>query len=101
MPQANESTDDDEGVRVQVEIPANAELWVGIEQAEGFAPTVILGGNPDGLRMLAAFCTALATSGVAKGQLPLKAGAELLEGSEADLLLALQPEDAPPVADGR
>lgn len=61
MPEAHESADDAaEGVRVQIDIPPNSELWVGIEQADGFAPTVILGGNPNGLRMLAAFCTALA-----------------------------------------
>ena len=100
MPDRNTPTDDDAaGVKVQVSIPPNADLWVGIEEQEGCAPTSIVGGNPNGLRMLAAFCAALADSGVAKGQLPLTAGAELLEGSEADLLLAIQPEDVTTAVD--
>ena len=78
---------------IQVDIPENAQLWVGLEQEEGYAPAVIIGGNPEGLRMLAQFATALAESGLAGGQLALEAGDLLLENSEADMLLVLQPAD--------
>lgn len=78
---------------VQVDIPENAQLWVGIEQEEGYAPAVVVGGNVEGLRMLAQFATALADSGIEGGQLALEAGDLLLDGSEADMLLVLQPAD--------
>lgn len=78
---------------VQVDIPENAQLWVGIEQEEGFAPAVVVGGNTEGLRMLAQFCNALAESGIEGGQLALEAGDLLLDGSEADMLLVLQPAE--------
>lgn len=85
--------EDDHEHTVQIDIPENAQLWVGIEQEEGYAPAVVVGGNPEGLRMLAQFCTALADSGVDGGQLALEAGDLLLEGSEADMLLVLQPAE--------
>jgi hypothetical protein len=75
---------------IQIDVPENAQLWIGIEQEEGFAPAVVVGGNPEGLRMLAQFATALADSGLEGGQLALEAGDLLLENSEADMLLVLQ-----------
>jgi hypothetical protein len=78
---------------IQIDVPENAQLWIGIEQEEGFAPAVVVGGNPEGLRMLAQFATALADSGLEGGQLALEAGDLLLENSEADMLLVLQPTE--------
>ena len=76
---------------IQIDVPENAQLWVGIEQEDGYAPAVVIGGNPEGLRMLAQFATSLADSGLPGGQLALEAGDLLLENSEADMLLVLQP----------
>ncbi|MBC7543035.1 MAG: hypothetical protein H7338_09920 [Candidatus Sericytochromatia bacterium] len=84
---------DQEEQTIQIDIPENAQLWVGLEQEEGYAPAVIIGGNPEGLRMLAQFATALSESGMAGGQLALEAGDLLLENSEADMLLVLQPAE--------
>ena len=53
---------------------------------------MIVGGNAQGLRMLAALCTGLASSGVQHGQVALNAGDLLLEGSEADMVIALRPD---------
>lgn len=78
---------------MSVDVPDGAELWVGIEEQDGFAPSVILGGNPDGLRLLAALATALASTGTQGGTVHLRAGDLLLAGSEADLVLAIQSED--------
>jgi hypothetical protein len=82
-----------EGQKVTIDIPENAQLWVALEQDGGYAPTMIIGGNPQGLRMLSNYCNALAESGVPKGRMELTAGDPLLEGSECDLLLTLQSED--------
>jgi hypothetical protein len=85
---------------IQIDVPENAQLWIGIEQEEGFAPAVVVGGNPEGLRMLAQFATALADSGLEGGQLALEAGDLLLENSEADMLLVLQPTETAEAEDG-
>lgn len=82
---------------LSVDIHDDAELWLGIQQKEGFAPSVIVGGNAHGLRMLAALCAALADTSQPGGQVSLLAGELLLEGSEADLVLALQSEEQTPV----
>ena len=84
-----------EGHDVKVDIPENAQLWVALEQEEGFAPTIIVGGNPQGLRMLSNYCIALADSGISGGRMDLAAGEPLLEGSECDMLLVLQSENLP------
>lgn len=80
----------DDEPTLSVDVPHDAELWVGVEQREGYAPTVIIGGSPTGLRVLADLARALADTGVHGGQVSLKAGDLLLEGSEADLVLAIQ-----------
>lgn len=85
---------------IQIDVPENAQLWLGIEQEEGYAPAVVVGGNPEGLRMLAQFANALADSGLEGGQLALEAGDLLLENSEADMLLVLQPAETEDEGDG-
>ncbi len=88
--------DDGNEPTLSVDIHDDAELWLGVEEKEGFAPTVIVGGNAHGLRMLAALCTALADTAQPGGQVSLVAGDLLLEGSQADLVLALQAEERAP-----
>ncbi len=83
--------DDGNEPTLSVDIHDDAELWLGVEEKEGFAPTVIVGGNAHGLRMLAALCTALADTAQPGGQVSLVAGDLLLEGSQADLVLARRP----------
>lgn len=78
--------------KLRIDVPRNAELWVGIEEREGHAPAIIVGGNPQGFLMLASLAKALAESGVPGARAELLAGDLLLEGSEADLHLAIHSE---------